>query len=114
MNELKMILNALQFLLGQHVNDVDPTNAYSAQRHLGNLKTLAASVTPSLFEEEPAAPAEPAAAAPAALASAPEKPTEPAEAAKPALAVSLHPVPAHAAAAEPAKAETKQEPAAAA
>jgi hypothetical protein len=42
MNEFKIIVEALQFLLGQHVNEIDPVAANAASRHLGNVKSLAA------------------------------------------------------------------------
>jgi hypothetical protein len=37
-------VEALQFLLGQHVNEVDPVAANAASKHLGNVKGLAAKV----------------------------------------------------------------------
>lgn len=44
MNELQIILEALQFLLGQKTNEVDPAVAHIAVRHLGNVKSLASKV----------------------------------------------------------------------
>jgi hypothetical protein len=41
MNELQIVLEALQFLLGQHTNDVDPVKADTASRHLLNVKGVA-------------------------------------------------------------------------
>jgi hypothetical protein len=95
MNEINIILQALQFLLAQHTNDVDPDKAVTAQRHLGNVKSIplihmappeparpagievasepAAKSAANEAEKAPAKPAEPAAKTPAAAAPAPAK-----------------------------------------
>jgi hypothetical protein len=64
MKELNLILEALQFLLGQHTNDVDPATAFVAQRHLGNVRSLASDVNALENSPAPAAPAAPAPAPP--------------------------------------------------
>jgi hypothetical protein len=64
MNELQIILNAIEFLLGQHTNDVDPVKAGVATGHLGRVKDLAKQVlAPAQPAQEPSKPAAPPAAA---------------------------------------------------
>jgi hypothetical protein len=85
MNEFTVIFGALQFLLGLHSNNTDPTVATTAQGHLSKIQSFFGDLTEGLEVLQAAAPVVAALVQPAAPA-VPAPVTEPAPTAAPAPA----------------------------